>query len=105
MGIALLVGAVLPMNAALLGGRDALWLRPWAAGGLALAAICGALLFAAQATEYLASPWFLAKIAVVGMAAANAAWHLARQPGPAALILSMALWPAALILGRMVAYG
>ena len=105
LGVALLVGAVLPMNAALLRGRSALWLRPWAAAGLALAVVCGAALFAAQATDYAASGWFRAKMAVLAVAAGNAALHLFWRPGRGALVLSMAAWPAVLILGRMIAYG
>ena len=105
MGIALLVGAVLPMNVALWRGRAALWLRPWAMTGMALAALCGVMLFVTQATDYAASPWFQAKMALLALAVANAAWHLTRPPSRAALAVSLALWPAVLLLGRMVAYG
>ena len=105
LGIALLVGAVVPMDVAVLRGRSGtLWLRGWAAAGLALAAGCGALLFATQATDYLESPWFLGKMAVLALALANAALHL-RRVTPAAALASLLLWPAALVLGRMIGFG
>ena len=117
LGIALLVGAVVPMDLRLLGlvgGPDpaqaVALLRPFAAVGLGLAAACGALLFVTQATDYAASPWFRAKIAVVALAALNAALHprlagLGRGRRRAAALASLALWPLALLLGRMIAYG
>ena len=105
LGIALLVGAVVPMAVAHLRGSAALdGLRAYAVAGLVLAALCGGLLFAAQATEYLQSPWFLAKIALILAALVNAALHVVR-PRRGYAVLSLALWPAALVAGRMIAYG
>ncbi len=103
-GIALLVGAVVPMDVAVLRGRHGVpaLLRPWAAAGFVLAASCGALLFVTQAGDYTESPWFAVKIAVVAAAALNALWHL-RRVTPLAAALSLSLWPVALVLGRMVA--
>jgi hypothetical protein len=111
LGLALLVGAVVPMDLRLLrGDAGALWLRRFAAAGLALAALTGMLLFAVQATEYAASPWFRAKLAVLALALLNVALHprLAALPDPRRRLaagLSLALWPAVLLLGRMIAYG
>ncbi|MDJ1008589.1 MAG: hypothetical protein QNJ13_12280 [Paracoccaceae bacterium] len=108
-GIALLVGAVIPMDIAILRNRPAVvaFLRPFAGIGLFGAAMAGALLFATQATDYAASPWFQAKMALLIVALLNAAWHL-RARGKAlrrAAWLSLALWPGVLLLGRLVAYG
>ena len=113
LGIALLVGAVVPMDVAVLRGRAVAavgLLRPWSVAGFSLAAACGALLFVTQATDYVQSTWFLAKMGVLALAVLNAAVHFRldrfppRQRRQAALA-SLALWPAALILGRMIAYG
>lgn len=112
LGIALLLGAVLPMDMRVLAGCDhaaaVALLRPWAAGGLALAAACGAALFIVQAADYAANPWFGAKLALIGAALTNAALHLRLDrlaPARAGLAaaLSLVLWPSALVCGRMVA--
>jgi hypothetical protein len=113
LGIALLVGAVVPMDVAVLRGRAAAavgLLRPWSVAGFVLAAVCGALLFVTQATEYVRSPWFLAKMGVLVLAMLNAAVHFRLDRFPPrqrrqAAIGSLVLWPAALVLGRMIAYG
>lgn len=111
LGLALLVGAIVPMDLQLLrGDAGALWLRRFAAAGLALAVPTGALLFAVQATEYAASEWFRAKLLVLGLALLNVAAHprLAALPDARRRLaagLSLALWPTVLLLGRMIAYG
>ena len=108
LGVALLVGTVLPMDVAVLRGRGAAvvrFLRPWAMAGLVLSVATGGLLFATQAGDYLASPWFAAKLAVLGLAVGNATLFLARGRGRAAVLLSLVLWPGVLVLGRMIAYG
>ena len=108
LGIALLVGAVLPMDVQVLRRRPVTsFLRAWAAGGLGLAVLCGAALFVTQAGDYLASGWFRAKIALLALALTNAALALRRPGGPSrpAAFLSLVLWPSVLLLGRMVAYG
>jgi hypothetical protein len=113
LGIALLVGAVVPMDlraAGLIRGPDVRslvrFLRPFAGLGLLLAAFCGVLLFLVQATDYTASPWFRAKMALLILALTNVALHLRCDPLPAkAALLSLLLWPAVLVSGRMIAYG
>ena len=105
LGIALLVGAVLPMDVSVLRGRGDLVarLRPWAVAGFVLSAGCGAALFATQATDYVASPWFRAKMAVLALALLNAALHLGSVT-PRGALVSLIAWPAVLILGRLVGY-
>ena len=109
-GIALLVGAVVPMAVTSLRDRQAgraliRALRPFAAAGLVLAVVCGGLLFIAQAGDYVANPWFQAKLALIALALANAAWHLRREElsAPAALA-SILLWSGALVAGRMIGF-
>ena len=111
LGIALLVGAVIPMDVSVLRGRTApvALLRRWSIAGFVLAAGFGALLFTTQATDYLKNPWFLAKLAVIALALLNAVAHLRLDRLPVrqrrqAAIASLALWPTALILGRMIGY-
>ena len=104
-GIALLVGAIVPMDVAILRSRHEVvaLLRPWAIAGLLIAAVFGGLLFITQAGDYIDSRWFLAKIAVVALALTNAALSLGTATRRAASV-SLLLWPTALILGRMVGY-
>ena len=116
LGIGLLIGAVVPMDLRLLGLRRRFGLaavvgllRPVAAVGLALAAVCGGLLFIAQASDYVSNRYFQAKMAVLALALANIALHprlvalsLPRRRLVAAV--SLGVWPTVLFLGRMIAY-
>lgn len=126
LGVALLVGGILPLDLRLAGLWRAVPVAPlWtiltrgAATGLALAIASGLLLFATRASEYALSQLFLAKMLVVATGAANAlALHLSagvelrdmlftdRVPRRvrAVAVLSLSLWLAALLLGRLVAY-
>jgi hypothetical protein len=126
-GVALLVGSIVPLDLRLLGAWKSVPLEPlWqvltrsAAAGLALAAVCGVLLFITRATEYAVSSLFLSKMAVVGVAATNAvalrrlpragnAWMRSREVRPPrrvrlAASISLAGWLMALTLGRLVGY-
>ena len=109
LGIALLVGAVLPMDVAVLRGRGAAavrLLRPWAVTGFVLAVACGALLFITQAGDYLGSLWFRLKMALLFAALVNAALHLrSGTPSRRAALISLVLWPCVRLSGRMIAYG
>lgn len=109
LGIALLLGTVIPMDWAILRHRAEPALRGFAILGLALAAFCGVLLFSAQATDYVANTWFRLKFALLTLALLNAglflgldAWRTGLRRLTAGL--SLLLWPAVLICGRMVAY-
>ncbi|MBW4972154.1 hypothetical protein KZZ08_00905 [Roseovarius mucosus] len=111
LGLALLIGAVVPMDVRLLRGdlRAIRMLRVYAIGGLCLALACGSLLFAAQASDYVTNSWFRWKIALLVVALVNAALHLhplalSRPRQCAAAILSLCLWIAVLLCGRMIAY-
>jgi hypothetical protein len=126
LGVALLVGSIIPLDLRLMGLWRSVPLVPlWqvltrsAAAGFALAVLFGALLFATRATEYATSPFFIAKIAVVLAAVANAlalqraipdaasagaasgsySWRVRAAAG-----LSLIAWLAALILGRLLGY-
>jgi len=125
-GVALLVGAIVPLDLRLLGAWPAIPLAPlWkvltrtAGAGLALAIVFGGLLFITRATEYVASNLFIAKMLVVGLGMANAV--ILRLLAPAqiadsataytpparlrcAAAVSLAAWLTALTLGRLVGY-
>jgi hypothetical protein len=121
LGIALLVGAILPMDLKLLGGwphteRGALArvLLPFAFAGLVLAGTAGLLLFVVRAKDYGPHPLFQIKMLVVlaGVTAALIAharaglWLDRITPRQARLhgALSLACWVGALVCGRMIAY-
>lgn len=120
IGIALLFGAIVPLDLRLLGA----WRRvpvdhlsrvlvPVAAAGLCLAVAAGILLFITDARDYAASRFFQVKMAAVAAGAANAAAHRAllwrrAPPTPSSLRLagavSLGTWLSAIILGRMIGY-
>jgi hypothetical protein len=127
LGVALLVGAIVPLDLKLLRASRSVPLAPlWqvltrtAAVGLALAIVFGALLFITRATEYVASNLFISKMVVVGLATANAlALRLVAPEKLSALRsetgnlptrfrlaggISLASWLSALTLGRLVGY-
>ena len=118
VGLALLFGAIVPLDLRLAGfwrgvPLDALArvLRPVAATGVALVLPTGAVLFAIRAREYAALDIFALKLALIFLALVNAA--LLRGPRLAdasprrlrlAGLLSIALWFAAIVAGRMLGY-
>jgi hypothetical protein len=127
IGVALLFGAIVPLDLRLLG----LWrtlpvaplarvLVPTAVAGLLLATANGALLFAARPLDYLREPLFGLKLLLVTFAVANAlalrrlpwghGWRetAGSQRAPAgarwAAALSIALWLAIIVIGRLLGY-
>lgn len=121
LGIALLIGAVVPLNLRFLG----LWrtverpvlvrvLAPVAAGGLVLAILAGLLLFSVRATEYAGIGFLQAKLALVAVAILSAAfmtlrhgWRLGSvRDGKLAAhaIVSTLCWLGALACGRLIAF-
>jgi hypothetical protein len=127
LGVALLLGAIIPLDLRLLGVWRALPLAPlWqvltrsAGAGLVLAAVFGAILFTTHATEYAVSGLFVAKMGVVAIGLANALAlrrivpdaqgpklsAAGQLPPPIRLAagLSLASWITALTLGRLVGY-
>lgn len=121
LGIALLVGSILPLDLRLLG----LWrgvaldglvrvLVPVAAGGLVLALATGALLFSVRAPDYAALTVFRIKLVLIAVGVSAALLlHLLHgvrleraAPGrlAGAGALSMTCWLGALLAGRMIAF-
>ena len=127
LGVALLVGAIVPLDLRLLGAWRSippapLWrvLTRSAAAGLALAIVCGVLLFTARAPEYVRSSLFVTKMSVVAIGVANALLlrgsapekRASEWPAPDRIPLhvrvaaagSLVAWLTALVLGRLVGY-
>lgn len=118
-GIALLVGAILPLDLRLLGAWQSVALEPLArvlvpvaATGLLLAIATGAFLFITRADEYAALNLFLAKLALIATGVVHAlSLQLGsglRNASPARLraagATSLSIWVAALVCGRMLAF-
>lgn len=125
-GIALLFGAIVPLDLRLMGWRRTVpievltrLLLPVAIGGLTLAIAAGLVLFSVRAVEYAAMTLFQIKLALVICGIANAILlHRAAQweSGQAAVgvmppvrlriagALSIALWLSVIVCGRMLAF-
>lgn len=121
LGVALLVGAILPLDLRLLGvwGRidrtEAVRLLfPIAAFGLCLAVAAGVLLFTVRAGDYVKATLLYWKLGTITLGAALALmfhWRAGRyveraSAGQAAFhgAASLACWLGALVMGRMIAY-
>lgn len=116
LGIALLVGAIVPLDLTLSGlvrrmdpASATRFLRPFAIAGLSLAVACGLLLFITQAQDYSRNPLFQTKMGLLALALANATWHLRSARRDTTMIrlsalLSLLFWASILLLGRFVGY-
>jgi hypothetical protein len=126
VGLALLFGAIVPLDLRLLGfwrkvplAEMSRMLLPVAIAGLVLAVSTGALLFSVRATEYAATALLWIKFSLIACAIANAlllrlslAWAVHEQSGLAgttprlqlAGALSIGLWLAVIVAGRMIGY-
>lgn len=120
-GIALLIGASVPLGVRLLGvpavvPREAAvrLLAPFAVAGLLIAVITGLALFSVRAREYADIGFFQVKMIVVVVGAlsaliAHAAYGLRLQRAPDRRLvvhatLSLVCWSVALVCGRLVAF-
>ena len=124
LGIALLVGSILPLDLRLAGAFPrtplpaiAPLLRGTALVGLTLAVLTGFVLFAANPVEYAGNPAFRIKLLLLAAAVLNAvlatrsrAWAqvLSGAPPPPALRLMAAasalLWLSVLLAGRWIGF-
>ena len=125
-GIAILFGAIVPLDLRLLGCFRQVPIRtlarvlvPVAAAGLTLAITAGFLLFSIRAVQYAGTTLFQVKMALVACGIANAvllrkavAWETARDdtlgmPPPRLRVagaFSIALWLSVIFCGRFVAF-
>jgi len=126
VGLALLFGAIVPLDLRLLGAWREVPLAlinrillPVALTGLALALVTGPLVFSVRATEYAALPLLGIKLALIACALANAlllrltlawrAWRDSALTGTTPRLqvaggLSIMFWLAAIFAGRMIGY-
>jgi hypothetical protein len=121
LGIALLVGSIMPLNLRLLGFWPSVRLSalarvlvPVAASGLALAIVAGLLLFSVRAREYGDLGVLWTKVGLIGLGIV-AALELHRVHGltlasasrprlVAHAVVSTTCWIGALICGRLIAF-
>lgn len=121
LGIAALVGSVVPWSLKLLGAWPGLpqaviarVLVPTAAAGLLLAAAAGLALFSVKATDYAEVGVLQAKLLLIGLGAASALyahWRygLTLETAPRArlrlhALISLGCWLGALTCGRLIAF-
>jgi len=119
LGIAVLLGAILPLDLRLLGlfrRFPVEVLRPFlvrcAAAGLGLALLTGAWLFSVKPDEYLANAAFRWKLALLALALANVGFQHGGTNGrlhlsPATQVragFSLCLWISVLVAGRWIGF-
>ncbi len=124
LGFVLLVGSIVSLDLRILGAGRAIPIQPMAQlllpvsrGGFVLAICMGFLLFSADAAHVVGNPAFQAKLllilaALINIAVAHAGpWRRAaiwraEASGGAKLtaFLSLLLWIAAVVAGRLIAY-
>jgi len=126
VGLALLFGAIVPLDLRLIGfwrrvpiGVMARTLLPVAITGLSLAALTGALLFSVSAVKYAGMTIFQAKLLLILAGFANALLLHRTKPWAVhqdaelqgttprlrfAGVLSIGCWLAAIFAGRMIGY-
>ena len=124
LGIALLLGPILALDARLLGAFRAVPLAaigPFLSGaaklGTGLAIVTGLMLFSVRPQDYVDNPAFLAKLALLALAMVNAVtlvhsrvWRAAMAGNTNAARLklqaaaSMMLWLTVLVAGRWIGF-
>ena len=121
VGVALLFGAIVPLDLRLAGWRRgeaslaslSSVLLPLAIFGFILAGLAGLLLFVTDARAYAASPLFQAKLVLIAAALGNASllrrvdWQnpdLSSRRLALAGAASLLLWLGTIALGRLIAY-
>jgi len=126
VGIALLFGAIVPLDLRLMGWRRMLpigtmvrALLPVATAGLGLAVVAGLALFSVRAVKYAGTGLFQVKMALVACAVSNALllkhaaqWEAQQTktgfaPPPRLRVagaLSIVLWLSVIVSGRMIAF-
>ena len=126
IGLAILVGSIAVLDLRLMGLSRGLPVRklarhtlPWTIGSFALILPSGLMMFAAHATDFIASPVFALKMGLIFAAIINAAvfhttvfrsaaaWDVDVMPPAAArasAALSLLLWLTVIACGRLLAY-
>lgn len=111
LGLALMFGSLVVLHLrtlALSRGPDLASLdrlvTPIAATGLALAITSGAAMFSTDAVKYAASTLFVTKMALVAAGILNVAWLKRQRAAKPAALVSLIVWVAVIVCGRLLGY-
>ena len=111
LGLALMFGSLVVLHLrtlALSRGPDLASLdrlvTPIAATGLALAIASGAAMFSTDAVKYAASTLFVTKMALVAAGILNVAWLKRQRAAKPAALVSLIVWVAVIVCGRLLGY-
>lgn len=111
LGLALMFGSLVVLHLRTLGlsrgpelaSLDRL-VTPIAATGLALAIASGAAMFSTDAVKYAASTLFVTKMALVAAGILNVAWLKRQRAAKPAALVSLIVWVAVIVCGRLLGY-
>lgn len=84
-------------------GLDKL-VTPVAASGFAIAVVSGLLMFTTDAVKYAGSSLFLIKMALIFAGLVNVAWLKRKRAARPAALVSLLVWTAVIICGRLIGY-
>jgi hypothetical protein len=111
LGLALMFGSLVVLHLrtlALSRGPDLASLdrlvTPIAATGLALAIASGAAMFSTDAVKYAASTLLVTKMALVAAGILNVAWLKRQRAAKPAALVSLIVWVAVIVCGRLLGY-
>ena len=111
LGLALMFGSLVVLHLRTLGlshGPDLASLdrlvTPVAAAGLVLAIASGAAMFTTDAVKYAGSTLFLAKMALAAAGILNVVWLKRKGAAKPAALISLIMWTAVIVCGRLLGY-
>jgi hypothetical protein len=84
-------------------GLDKL-VTPVAASGFAIAVVSGLLMFTTDAVKYAGASLFLIKMALILGGLVNVAWLKRKRAARPAALISLSVWTAVIICGRLIGY-
>lgn len=111
LGLATLYGSLVVLHlrapadaaGATAAGLDKL-VTPVAASGFAIAVVSGLLMFTTDAVKYAGSSLFLIKMALILAGLVNVAWLKRKRAARPAALISLSVWTAVIICGRLIGY-
>ena len=111
LGLATLYGSLVVLHlrapadaaGATAAGLDKL-VTPVAASGFAIAVVSGVLMFTTDAVKYAGSSLFLIKMALILAGLVNVAWLKRQRAARPAALISLSVWTAVIICGRLIGY-
>lgn len=111
LGLATLYGSMVVLHlrapadaaGATAAGLDKL-VTPVAASGFAIAVVSGVLMFTTDAVKYAGSSLFIIKMALILAGLVNVAWLKRKRAARPAALISLSVWTAVIICGRLIGY-